>query len=188
MHSAAPFAAALDAYTPGSEPEAADVRRIQELLAGGEPWARTSALHVTGSALVVHPPSQQVLLRWHRRQNGWLQVGGHADPGETDPLAVALREGREETGLDDLRPWPDAAIIHVAIVAVPAAAHEPAHEHADIRYLLATAHPEAARPEEPGAPLRWLTLPAALAEVGADNLRVTLQRAGDLLAAAQPPA
>ena len=38
----------------------------------------------------------------------WLQVGGHGDPGETDPLAIALREAREETGLTDLVPWPDA--------------------------------------------------------------------------------
>jgi 8-oxo-dGTP pyrophosphatase MutT (NUDIX family) len=38
---------------------------------------------------------------------GWLQVGGHGDPGEGDPLAIALREAAEETGLSDLVPWPD---------------------------------------------------------------------------------
>ena len=54
-------------------------------LAGADPWARDTPRHVTCSALVLHPPSGRVLLRWHRRQQAWLQVGGHADPGETDP-------------------------------------------------------------------------------------------------------
>ena len=177
------FAAALAAYLP-QHGEAADVQRVRDLIADGDPWARASALHLTGSALVVHVPTGRVLLRWHRRQRGWLQVGGHADPGEFDPLAVALREGQEETGLADLRPWPGPEIIHIAVVAVPAAQHEPAHEHADVRYLLATAQPELARPEDPGAPLRWLTVAGALAEVGEDNLRDTLRRAGARLAAA----
>lgn len=59
---------------------------------------------MTGSALMVHPSSGRVLLRWHERMQRWLQIGGHGDPGESDPLAVALRERREETGLPDLAP------------------------------------------------------------------------------------
>jgi hypothetical protein len=50
------------------------------------------------------------------------------------PLAVALREGREETGLPDLAPLvPDP--LHVVIVPVPARGAEPAHEHADIKWI-----------------------------------------------------
>jgi 8-oxo-dGTP pyrophosphatase MutT (NUDIX family) len=168
-------------YRPRTADEAADVARVTDLLATGDPWPRTSPLHITGSALIVHPPTRRVLLRWHRRQQGWLQIGGHADPGETQPLAVALREGREETGLADLAPWPDAAILHVVIVPVPAAPHEAAHEHADVRYLFATGEPDAARPEKPDAPLRWLTVPEALDEVTEANLRETLHRADQLL-------
>ena len=76
-------------------------------LLGGSPWDRSTPLHVTGSALIVHPASGRVLLRWHARQHVWLQVGGHGDPGEDDPFAVALREAGEETGLSDLVAWPD---------------------------------------------------------------------------------
>lgn len=122
-----------------------------------------------------------MLLRWHARQNAWLQVGGHADPGEVDPVAVALREGREETGLDDLVPWPDPAIVHAVIVSVPPAAHEPAHEHADLRFVLATGTPEAVRPEKPGALLRWLSLDEARAATTEDNVRESLARVGRLL-------
>jgi 8-oxo-dGTP pyrophosphatase MutT (NUDIX family) len=176
-----PLAQALDGYRPRTATEAEDLTRIGALLATGNAWARSTALHVTGSALIVHPPTRRVLLRWHARQQAWLQVGGHADPGETQPLAIAMREAREETGLTDLVPWPDAAILHVAIVPVAAAPHEAAHQHADVRYVFATADPEAARPENPTARLRWLPVPEALAEVPKDSLRETLYRAEQLM-------
>jgi 8-oxo-dGTP pyrophosphatase MutT (NUDIX family) len=176
-----PLARLLAGYRPRTDEEAADLERVRALLSAGDPWRRSSPLHVTGSALIVHPPSRRVLLRWHARQQAWIQVGGHADPGEGDPLAVALREGREETGLDDLVPWPDAALVHVVVVPVPAAAHEPAHEHADLRFVLATNTPEAARPEEPAAALRWLTFADARAATAEANLHETLARAERLL-------
>lgn len=168
---------ALTAYQARNDLEAADLERVRERVRdGGDPWSRATPLHVTASALIVHPPTRRVLLRWHARQGTWLHVGGHGDPGETDPLAVALREGREETGLEDLVPWPDAGLVHVAVVPVPAAAHEPAHEHADLRFLLATRTPDAARPEKPGADLRWMSIMDAMAATSEPNLRETLSR------------
>jgi 8-oxo-dGTP pyrophosphatase MutT (NUDIX family) len=167
----------LAAYRPAGPAEAADLARVRELVrVAGDPWARAHPLHVTASALVVHPASRRVLLRWHARQRAWLQVGGHGDPGEVDPLDVALREGAEETGLSDLVPWPHGDIVHIAIVPVPARGDEPAHEHADLRFVLATASPEAARPEKPDAPLRWLAFSEAGDLTGQDNLRETLAR------------
>jgi 8-oxo-dGTP pyrophosphatase MutT (NUDIX family) len=173
----------LDVYQPDGATEAADLARLR-VLAAAEPdlWSRAVPVHVTGSAVIVHPGSGRVLLRWHQRQQAWLQVGGHADAGETDPLAIALREAREETGLTDLVPWPDGEIRHVAIVPVPASAREPAHEHADLRFVLATEQPDAARPEGPQAPLRWLSLDEARQATAEANLRETLRRVGKLLA------
>ncbi|HXV93580.1 MAG TPA: NUDIX hydrolase, partial [Pseudonocardia sp.] len=86
-------------------------------------------------------------------------------------------------GLTDLAPWPDAGIVHVVIVPVPARGDEPAHEHADLRFVLTTGEPEAARPETPTAPLRWLTFPQARELTVEANLRETLSRARDLLPA-----
>jgi 8-oxo-dGTP pyrophosphatase MutT (NUDIX family) len=166
----------LDRYVPRDEGEAADVARVRSLVASPDPWSRSTPLHVTGSALIVHPASRRVLLRWHQRQRAWLQVGGHADPGETDPLAVALREGVEETGLVDLVPWPTPDVLHVTVVPVRAAGAEAAHEHADIRFMLATAFPDIARPEKPGAVLRWLTIQDAHQATNEDNLRESLSR------------
>ena len=174
----------LNAFEPRSPEEARDVERIRQLMAQGDPWPRSLPLHVTGSAVVVHPPTRRVLLRWHQRMQAWLQVGGHGDPGESDPYEVAVREAEEETGLPDLQPWPDArqpTLVQIAIVPVPASKREPAHEHADLRYGLATDAPDAATPESPVAQLKWLDLDEALSIVAEDNLRVCLLRIAEVL-------
>ena len=172
----------LGQYRPQGEAEAADVEQVRALAeTADDPFLRSMPLHVTGSALIVHPASGRVLLRWHQRQQAWLQVGGHGDPGEGDPLAIALREAAEETGLADLEPWPDAQLRHVVIVPVPANSTEPAHHHADLRFVLATHDPEAARPENRDAPLRWLTPDEAHAATSQANLRETLSRAQRLM-------
>jgi 8-oxo-dGTP pyrophosphatase MutT (NUDIX family) len=177
-----PLAALLRGYDPQDSFESRDVDRVAELVrTAHDPWARSTPLHVTGSALIVHPPSGEVLLRWHQRQRAWLQVGGHADPGERDPLAVALREAREETGLADLRPWPDLGLRHVVIVPVLAGRGESAHEHADLRFVLATSRPEAIVAEHQDAPLRWLTVSDAAQSITEANLRETIARVQQLL-------
>jgi 8-oxo-dGTP pyrophosphatase MutT (NUDIX family) len=174
----------LDGYLPRGTAETADVERVRELLASGaDPWSRATPLHLTASALVVYPATGQVLLRWHQRVQRWLQVGGHGDPGESDPLAIALREAAEETGLPDLVPWPDERLCHIALCRVPEGKGEPAHEHADLRYLFATGAPEAIHPEDADSPLLWLTIGEAREVVGTNNISVTLERAEQLLAA-----
>jgi 8-oxo-dGTP pyrophosphatase MutT (NUDIX family) len=176
-----PLGAALATHAPRTAAEAADLRRVRSRVNAGDPWLRSTPLHVTGSALIVHPPTRRILLRWHPRQQAWLQVGGHADPGEGDPLAVATREATEETGLTDLSPWPDSRLVHVVIVPVAAAPPEPAHEHADLRYVLATGSPESARPEHPTAPLRWLSIRDVATVTAESNILETLGRVGRLL-------
>jgi 8-oxo-dGTP pyrophosphatase MutT (NUDIX family) len=174
--------ALLSQYRPQGEAEAAAVETVRELArTAADPWLRSLPLHLTASALVVHPHSGRVLLRWHQRQQAWLQVGGHGDPGESDPLAIALREAGEETGLPDLEPWPDAQLRHVAIVGVPASSTEPAHHHADLRFVLATQIPQAARPESPDAPLRWLSPRHARDVTTEPNFRETISRVQRLL-------
>ncbi len=172
----------LDRYRPQGGTETADIQRVRALIqAAADPYWRDLPLHVTASAVIVHPPTARVLLRWHQRQQAWLQVGGHGDPGETDPLDIVRREAEEETGLPDLAPWPDAEIKHVVIVNVPPGRGEPAHQHADVRFFMATQAPDAVRPESPHAPLRWLSLSEAGDLTSQSNLRQTLSRIEPLL-------
>jgi 8-oxo-dGTP pyrophosphatase MutT (NUDIX family) len=175
----------LTGYQAAGKTETADLARMTRLAADEpDPWSRSLPLHFTASALVLHPETRRVLLRWHVKHGLWLQVGGHGDPGESDPLQIALREAREETGLTDLVPWPDASLRHVAVCYVRPSATEPEHEHADLRYFLATASPGAIAPEDEHSPLRWLSLDEARDLVGGNNLRHALDRADAVLARA----
>jgi len=55
------------------------------------------AIDFTVSLFIVH--EERVLLVHHRALQKWLPVGGHIELDE-DPEAAALREAREETGLE----------------------------------------------------------------------------------------
>lgn len=161
-----------------------DLARVQALIRDGDPWDRHRPLHVTASALVVEPSSLRVLLRWHKRLGRWLQVGGHGDPGESDPWDIAIREAREETGLEDLHALKaslERTPIQIVIVPVPGKNDEPPHEHVDVRYVLATAQPDKAVAETPDAPLRWLTIADAETEAEEENFRELLRRLEQLL-------
>lgn len=92
--------------------------------------------HVTGSAWVVNPRRDKVLLLHHRKHDQWFQPGGHAD-GDADILRVALRETHEETGLPpEVIHLVDGGIFDVDIHRIPASALGPEHMHFDIRFLV----------------------------------------------------
>lgn len=84
--------------------------------------------HITGSAIVIG--KRGVVLHLHKRLNLWLQPGGHIDTDET-PAEGALREAREETGLDVSHPSSGPWLMHLDVHAGPRG-----HTHLDLRYLL----------------------------------------------------
>ncbi len=90
--------------------------------------------HITGSAWIINQERTHVLLTHHRKLDRWLQLGGHSD-GEANTLEVALREGLEESGLQDLHAVSDS-IFDVDVHLIPARGDEPAHNHYDVRFLL----------------------------------------------------
>jgi ADP-ribose pyrophosphatase YjhB (NUDIX family) len=74
------------------------------------------------------------LLTHHLKLDKWLQLGGHAD-GDADLLAVALREGREESGLTRLQPV-TGNVFDLDRHWIPARKSEPAHWHYDVRFMI----------------------------------------------------
>jgi 8-oxo-dGTP pyrophosphatase MutT (NUDIX family) len=88
--------------------------------------------HLTGSALVVDPTEERILLLLHAKVKRWLQPGGHAD-GDANLAAVALKEASEETGIEGLvvDPRPIDLDIHRF-----RAKGEPDHDHLDVRFLV----------------------------------------------------
>lgn len=90
--------------------------------------------HITGSAWILNADGTEVLLTHHRKLDRWLQLGGHAD-GDPDVFAVALKEAREESGLQDFEPIIEG-IFDLDVHRIPARKKDPEHLHYDIRYLL----------------------------------------------------
>ena len=94
---------ALNRFRPCNEQEETDKKQILSLLSSGQDlYTRDNPVaHLTASSWVVSPDRKQVLLVYHNLYRSWAWMGGHAD-GDRDLCRVALRETREESGLQDL--------------------------------------------------------------------------------------
>ena len=90
--------------------------------------------HITGSAWLVDDDMDRALLTHHRKLDRWLQPGGHAD-GDSDVMAVSLREAREESGLPEIIPV-SPMLFDIDIHLIPERGDEAAHYHYDCRFLL----------------------------------------------------
>jgi hypothetical protein len=58
--------------------------------------------HVTASAFVVNRDFSMGLFTFHKQFKKWIQLGGHCLPNEFYMHDVALREAKEESGLENL--------------------------------------------------------------------------------------
>lgn len=153
-------------YAPYDGQEAADrammLRAIEELR---DPLSRTNGFaHFTASAWILNPGRDHALMAWHNIYRTWAWTGGHAD-GEADLLAVALREAREETGLEAIEPL-SRDIYSLEIVPVNAhikrGSFVSAHLHMNVTYLFTAddRQPLRVRPDENSA-VAWLPLDQA---------------------------
>ncbi|CAN5667856.1 NUDIX hydrolase [soil metagenome] len=111
--------------------------------------------HLTGSALIVDAAGDHVLVLFHTKLQRWLQPGGHAD-GDHELAGVALREATEETGIEGLRVMVPA--IDLDIHEIPARGTEPAHDHLDLRFVVAAPAGASVQGNHESEALRWVTL------------------------------
>ena len=135
--------------------------------------------HLTASALVLDATGERVLLTHHRKGGFWAQLGGHVEETDRSLADAALREGREESGIEALRLLGDGP--------VDLDAHELSSAfgrcgtHLDVRY--AAVAPPGAEPvvSAESHDVRWFPVDALPAGVVADIGRL-VDRARDLLA------
>ena len=155
----------LQNHQPFDAHETAMVARLKAFLSDdGEHFGRDLAGnapdwgHVTGSSWIVDESGDQVVLLFHGKLQKWVQPGGHCD-GEGDVLNVAMREAREETGLD-VRADSDA-IFDIDAHEIPEYWNTPAHVHYDVRFLLRASSGQTPIVSDESGAVRWVSLDEA---------------------------
>jgi 8-oxo-dGTP pyrophosphatase MutT (NUDIX family) len=95
--------------------------------------------HITASALVLDHTRTSTLLTLHPRLGRWVQLGGHCEESDADIVSAALREAREESGIDGLTIDDVPVALHVH--ALTCSLGKPTH-HLDVQFV-AHAPPDA---------------------------------------------
>lgn len=120
--------------------------------------------HLTAQAYVFNPTLRAIGLMHHKKLGLWVGFGGHVEQGDTDLMATALREAREESGLKNLTlhsPVPIDLDIH----GFPAKGDQPDHLHYDARFLFTTDETEFA-PNNESTAIEWVPLADLPARTG----------------------
>ena len=178
---------ALAVYGDRHPEEGEMVARVRELVRTREDCFERTCLpgHITASSWIFSSDLDQFLLTHHRKLGRWLQLGGHAD-GDPNPLSVALREAREESGMAEfeLLEWvgrvgekPSVLSVpaDIDIHRIPARPGEPAHEHYDFRFILVAAEGQPLVMSAESSDLAWFPL-EELEILGADESLLRLGR------------
>lgn len=157
----------IEKYRPCNEQERHDQALILDFLSRNEDaFLRSNRLaHMTASAWIVNPARTKTLMVYHKLYDSWSWTGGHAD-GETDLLAVALKEAQEETGIVHVRPV-SGEIFSLEVLTVDG--HEKrgeyvsSHLHLNVTYLLEAEESDTLRIcKEENSGVAWFTLEEAL--------------------------
>ncbi|MBQ6430497.1 MAG: NUDIX hydrolase [Oscillospiraceae bacterium] len=157
----------IAAYLPRNAQEAQDKLLFLSFLDGhDDAFSRENRVaHLTASAWVTNRNRTKVLMVYHKLYDSWSWCGGHAD-GERDLLQVALKECREETGLQNVRPI-DGKIASLECLTVDG--HEKrgqyvsSHLHLNVTYLLEADDTEPLHVcEDENTGVRWFTPEEAL--------------------------
>lgn len=116
--------------------------------------------HFTATTFVVH--KDKTLLHLHRNLKMWLPPGGHIDRDEL-PHIAALREVKEETGLDVTLVHDEPAIHSENATEIPGPRHllleniNPYHQHIDMIYFATADSFEAVPDEGESLEVRWFS-------------------------------
>lgn len=144
--------------------------------------------HFTATTIIVH--KKKALLHLHEKLGIWIPVGGHIDRDEL-PQETALREIKEETGLEATLHNPDRQIAMGEVKQLFRPMYilleniNQFHQHIDFIYY-ATANTFAVHPQDGETnDLKWFTAEEVKTLEGApENVKVLSCEAIDLLGTA----
>ena len=153
----------IEKYVPYNEQEEKDKNTILKYMdAFEDTLTRNNEFgHFTASAWVVNKERTKVLMIYHNIYKSWAWTGGHAD-GESDLLSVAVREVKEETGVENVKVLDDD-IFSLEIVCVNGhvkrGKYVSSHVHLNVTYLLEVDENETLRiKEDENSGVKWVPI------------------------------
>jgi 8-oxo-dGTP pyrophosphatase MutT (NUDIX family) len=130
--------------------------------------------HLTASTVILDEAAARTLLVLHTKIGLWVQPGGHCEAGDPTLREAALREGREETGVEGLVASQEPLVLskHCAPCG--------AESHYDVQYLVTAPADAMLVVSEESHDVRWFPvdeLPSDVALGVADSVRAATERA-----------
>ncbi len=153
-------------YQPYNEQEEKDREEIIRRLESKENLLtrENKSAHLTASAWVVNKEKTKVLMAYHNIYDSWAWLGGHVD-GEEDLLKVALKEVKEESGIEAFPVSADIFSLEILTVDghVKNGEYVSSHLHLNVTYLLEADENAAIRnKEDENKAVAWFGLDEAL--------------------------
>lgn len=157
----------LSDYVAFNEQETADKKLMLDLLEHQENLftRNNKCAHFTASAWVVNQNYDKVLMAYHNLYDSWAWLGGHAD-GDENLLEVAIKEVKEESGLQHVKPVTED-LFSIEVLTVDGhekkGCYEPSHLHLNLTYLIEADDSEllSNKPDE-NSEVAWFTLDEAV--------------------------
>ena len=117
--------------------------------------------HFTASSWAVNQERTKVLMIYHNIYKSWAWTGGHAY-GESDLLGTAIREIKEETGIENVKVLKDD-IFSLEIICVNGyvkrGKYVASHVHLNLTYLLEVDENETLKvKEDENSGVKWINI------------------------------
>ena len=163
-------------YIPYNEQEEKDKEMMQKYIDTFEDvlTRENEMCHFTASNWIVNKEKTKVIMIYHNIYNSWAWTGGHAD-GDSNLLNVALKEAKEETGLNNLRVLSNG-IFGLQILTVDSHIKRgkfvPSHLHLDCCFLLeADENDELRIKADENSGVKWIDIDKAIQLTNEEKMR-----------------
>lgn len=154
----------IENYEPYNQQEEKDKEVMLECIdIFNNPLTRENVFaHFTASSWAVNKERSKVLMIYHNIYQSWSWTGGHSD-GEEDLLKVAIKELKEETGVQNVKILNNGDIFSLEILTVDGhikrGKYVSSHSHLNLTYLLEVDEKETLHiKEDENSGVKWVPI------------------------------
>ncbi|GAA0116861.1 NUDIX hydrolase [Clostridium senegalense] len=141
------FKKQIEKFTPNNEQEIQDKKIILQYIEKFQHnilVRENEFAHITSSGFILNENLDKMLMIHHNIRKTWSWTGGHVD-GDKDFLHVAIKEAKEETGINNVKPL-GSEIVSLDVLPVDGhiknGKYVNTHVHLSIAYILIASEEE----------------------------------------------